>query len=182
MEEQKTCCFTGHRPKSLPWGTNESQPSCVQLKELLRQEIERLITEQGVRHFITGMAIGIDLIAARIVLELKEKYPFITLESAIPYEEQAAHWTAVQREEYYQIATQCDKETMLQGAYSPGCLRRRNEYMVKQSAHVLAVWNGKASGTAQTVLYARGRKRSLTIISPDALEITRENQLNTARQ
>ena len=34
----------------------------------LREEIERQITEEGVTHFISGMAIGVDMYAAEIVL------------------------------------------------------------------------------------------------------------------
>ena len=49
--------------------------------------IVRMIEEEGVTHFISGMAQGVDLYAAEIVLELKEQYPQITLECAIPYEQ-----------------------------------------------------------------------------------------------
>lgn len=97
MDLQQTCCFTGHRPERLPFRTDESHSDCVKLKEQLSQEIERLITGEGVRHFISGMTAGTDLTAAELVLELKKKYPQITLESAIPYEEQAIKWTAAQR-------------------------------------------------------------------------------------
>lgn len=179
---QQTCCFTGHRPQSLPWGANEQHPDCVRLKELLRQEIQRLITENNVTHFISGMAIGTDLIAAEAVLELKKQYPQITLESAIPHEEQAARWTVAQREKYYDIASRCDTETMLQGAYTADCFRKRNQYMVDCSAYVIAVWNGKPSGTGQTVMLAREKNRHLTIIDPNTLEITRVNQLHTAQE
>lgn len=173
--QNATCCFTGHRPQSLPWGTNEQDPRCVRLKDLLRQEIQRLITENNVTHFISGMAIGTDLLAAESVLELKKQYPQITLESAIPHEEQAARWTESQREQYYEIASRCDTETMLQGAYTADCFRKRNQYMVDHSAYVIAVWNGKPSGTGQTVMLARAKNRDLTIINPDNLEITRVN-------
>lgn len=50
-----------------------------------------LYTVDGVTHFIAGMALGIDQICAGIVLELKQEYSTITLECAIPYEEQAAN-------------------------------------------------------------------------------------------
>ena len=30
--EKDTCCFTGHRPSKLPWGTREEDPRCVALK------------------------------------------------------------------------------------------------------------------------------------------------------
>ena len=58
---EKKCCFTGHRPKSLPFGYNEEEPSCKKLKELLSENIERQITENGVTHFISGMAMGVDI-------------------------------------------------------------------------------------------------------------------------
>ena len=80
----ETCAFTGHRPKGL--GYPESDGRCTALKEKLRSLIVKLIEEEGVTHFISGMAQGVDMYAAEIVLELKEKYPQITLECAIPYE------------------------------------------------------------------------------------------------
>ncbi|MBR0596422.1 DUF1273 family protein [Clostridiales bacterium BAD-6] len=182
MEKRSTCCFTGHRPRSLPWGNNEQDLRCVHLKVLLRQEIQRLITKNNVTHFISGMAIGTDLIAAEVVLELKKQYQKITLESAIPHEEQAAHWAVAQREKYYDIASRCDTETMIQGMYTPDCFRKRNQYMVEHSAYVIAVWNGKPSGTSQTVMLAREKNRFLTMINPKTLEITRVNQLHMAQE
>lgn len=182
MDLQQTCCFTGHRPEGLPFRTDESHPDCVKLKEQLSQEIEWLITEEGVRHFISGMAAGTDLIAAELVLELKQKYPQITLESAIPYEEQAVKWTAAQREQYYRIAGQCDESITLQLTYTRDCMKRRSHYMVDHSGYVLAVWAGAPrSGIGQTVRYARSLGRQITIINPKTLEITREKQLNTAQ-
>ena len=55
----KKCAFTGHRPQSLPFGFNEADERCIALKQKLRDEIIRQIEENGVTHFITGMAIGI---------------------------------------------------------------------------------------------------------------------------
>ncbi len=108
----KICAFTGHRPKGL--GYPESDGRCAALKEKLRSLIIWMIEEEGVTHFISGMAQGVDLYAAEIVLELKEKYPQITLECAIPYERQAAYWSEPLRNRYFSIAERCDQETMLQ--------------------------------------------------------------------
>ena len=69
----KTCAFTGHRPKGL--GYPESDGRCAALKEKLRSLIVKLIEEEGVTYFISGMAQGVDMYAAEIVLELKEQYP-----------------------------------------------------------------------------------------------------------
>ena len=63
----KTCAFTGHRPKGLSYP--ESVVRCTALKEKLRSLIVKLMEEAGVTHFISGMAQGVDMYAAEIVLE-----------------------------------------------------------------------------------------------------------------
>ena len=98
----KTCAFTGHRPKGL--GYPESDRRCAALKEKLRSLIIRMMEEEGVTHFISGMAQGVDMYAAEIVLELKKQYPQITLECAIPYERQAVRWPEALRNRYFSIA------------------------------------------------------------------------------
>ena len=88
MERETTCCFTGHRPDKLPWGENENHPRCAQLKEELSRLLEHAY-QQGMRHFISGMARGTDLYFAEAVLALKEQYPDVTLEGARPCESQS---------------------------------------------------------------------------------------------
>ena len=165
----KTCAFTGHRPKGL--GYPESDGRCAALKEKLRSLIVKLMEEEGVTHFISGMAQGVDMYAAEIVLELKKQYPQITLECAIPYERQAVRWPEALRNRYFSIAERCDQETMLQRQYTLDCLRKRNRYMVDHADIVLAVWNGSPSGTGQTVWYAREAGKPVWIIRPDTLEM-----------
>ena len=65
---ERTLCraFTGHRPKGL--GYPESDGRCDALKRLLCLLVRRLIQEQGVTHFISGMAQDVDMYAAEIVL------------------------------------------------------------------------------------------------------------------
>ena len=67
MDRATTCCFTGHRPDKLPWGSRESDPRCLTLKRRLTQAVEGAYT-QGMRHFICGMARGTDLYFAEAVL------------------------------------------------------------------------------------------------------------------
>lgn len=111
-DKGRTCAFTGHRPQNLPFRFNENDDRCIALKQKLRDCIVQLIEQEGVRHFISGMAIGVDMYAAEIVLELKAEYPFITLEAAIPCETQAAKWSEPLRDRYYKIAELCDPETI----------------------------------------------------------------------
>ena len=168
----KTCCFTGHRPQSLQFGFNENDSRCAALKQTLREQIIRLIEEENVTHFISGMAIGIDMYAAEIVLNLKKSYPGITLESAIPCETQAVKWSVALRERYYDIAAKCDKETMLQTHYTPDCMDKRNRYMVDHSDVVIAVWSGRPSGTGKTVTYALAKGKPVVVIDPVSLAVS----------
>ena len=96
--KSNTCCFTGHRPQKLPWGFNENSIDCIAMKEIAKIEIQNAIFNYGITHFISGMAIGFDMIAAELVLELKKDYPFITLECAIPCKEQDKLWRQEQKE------------------------------------------------------------------------------------
>ena len=149
-----TCSFIGHRAQNLPFGFNEDDPRCLELKKKLQSIIENLY-ETGVRHFITGMATGVDMYAAEIVIELKKEHPDIILESAIPYETQAIYWSVAMRERYYNIAAKCDIETMLQHRYTADCIRKRNIFMVNHSDYVVAVLDGRRNIISNTVEYAK---------------------------
>jgi uncharacterized phage-like protein YoqJ len=173
MKQNGTCCFTGSRPQNLSYGFNEQHPACVQLKALLHHEIETLITQHDISHFISGMALGVDQWAAEAVLVLKKTYPHITLESAIPCETQADSWRLNERDRYFSIASKCDKETMLQRGYTKGCMQRRNCYMVENSHIVLAVWSGKPGGTSATIKYAHRRGKVVVCINPETLQVIR---------
>ena len=160
-----TACFTGHRPHSLPCGYNEEHPACIKIKTQLRRMIVGLIEKKNVTHFIAGAALGVDMWAMEIVLELKEKYPGIALEAAVPCRSQAAKWNAKSKERYEHLLSLCDKVTIVQENYTPDCMMKRNEYMVNNSDYVVAVWNGKPSGTGNTIKYAVHQSKPVYCIS-----------------
>ena len=112
------------------------------------------------------MALGVDIYSAEIVLALKEKYPQITIECAIPCENQCVKWSMVLRDRYFDIVSKCDKETLLQTHYTNDCMQKRNEYMVDNSDYVIAVWDGKPSGTGKTVRYAQSKGKTIITIEP----------------
>lgn len=169
MEEQEkktgtSCAFTGHRPEFLPWGRREDDPRCAQIKEELRQAVERAYDE-GCRHFICGMARGGDFYFAEAVLKLKEGKADITLEAAIPHPEQAKGWSAEDRERYRRILERCEVETLVQQSYTPDCLMRRNQYMVEHAQRLIALYNGRCrGGTYATINFALDKKRTLDIL------------------
>ena len=165
MDRKKTCCFTGHRPDKLPWGEEESDPRCVRLKRAVAQAVEGAYVS-GARHFITGMARGIDLYCAEAVLALREAEEDITLECARPCETQSDSWPEGERERYRSILERCDYETLVQHHYDRFCMMRRNRYMVDRSGLLIAVYNGvPKGGTFQTLAYAM--KKGLAVHTID---------------
>ena len=164
MEKANTCCFTGHRPDKLPWGTDERDPRCTRLKERLGQALERAY-QSGCRHFICGMARGADLYFAEAVLALRACFPQVTLEGARPCESQADRWPREERLRYQAILDQCDYETLVQHHYDRGCMARRNRYMVDRACRIIAVYDGEPrGGTAQTLAYAMRQGLELDIL------------------
>ena len=104
---RKACAFTGHRPKKLPWGYNEADVRCVALKAALEREI-RLLIQEGVTDFLSGMAEGVDLLAAEIVLHLRSEYPSVKLHCILPYKGQETEWPAASQARYHAILAEAD--------------------------------------------------------------------------
>ena len=153
MEREITCCFTGHRPDKLPWGTDERDPRCLALKESITRELEGLYL-RGYRHFISGMARGADLYFVEAALALREKYPSLTVEGAVPCQSQADRWPAAERARWRSALDACDLETMVQHNYDRFCMHRRDRYMVDRSSVILAAFDGTPGGTMYTLSYA----------------------------
>ena len=63
-------------------------------------------------------------------------------------------WTPEQQARWHAIVDRCDFETVVQDRYGPGCMQRRNRYMVDHAARLIAVFDGQDGGTRRTVEYA----------------------------
>lgn len=163
ISRERTCCFTGHRPDKLPWGSDERDPRCLALKHSMEREIEGLYL-RGFRHFISGMARGADLYFAEAALSVREKYPDLTLEGAVPCQSQASRWSEGERQRWRRILDGCDLETLVQEHYDRRCMHRRDRYMVDRAAAVLAVFDGTPGGTMYTLNYAMDRGREILLL------------------
>jgi uncharacterized phage-like protein YoqJ len=160
-----SCCFSGYRPDKLPWGHNEEDGRCLQLKEKLYDVVSAVYTS-GFRHYICGMALGCDMFFCEAVLQLKDEHPDVTLEAAIPCEDQAARWHEAQRSRYFKLVGQCDVETFVGRKYTPDCMMRRNMYMVDHAALLVAVYDGRFGGTMHTIGYAEKQGIEIIQIKP----------------
>ena len=161
----KCCSFTGHRPGKLPYSLWDGNPQAEALKKELSDAIDTLILE-GFGHFVSGGALGIDTLAALLVLEKRETNPALTLEIAVPYPEQDERWDEKDRAVYRDILARADIVTVVSSGYDPFAPRRRNEFMLDLSDAVIAVFNGSRGGTSQAVSSAYDRGLRLILIKP----------------
>ena len=158
------CAFTGHRAKKLPWGYNERDPRCRDLKQRIYDTAEAVYSA-GFDYFLCGMAEGCDLYFCEAVLALRSEHPEITIEAAVPFAGQADHWPKAERERYERLLSQCDKVTILQEDYSPGCMMKRNRYMVDHTDLMIACYDGQSGGTLNTLRYALERNKRILHLS-----------------
>jgi len=169
---EKASCFTGHRPKRLP-SYNYRHPDNLKMLMKLKTLICKQIEERGISTFISGMALGVDIWSARIILDLKKKkYPHLKLVCAIPCIEQYKKWNEEDIKIYHDVLEQADYVYYVsEEEYTSWCMANRDKWMVDNSRLVIAVWNGdKNSGTGITVDYALKRQRTVLHLDPKTLE------------
>lgn len=153
-KKNKTCCFTGHR--RLP-------------KEKIESIVRRLdiaingLIDKGVTDFISGGAIGFDLIAASLIVTKKERGHDVRLIFALPCRNQDEKWSDGQKKLYHDLLGEADEIVYVSDEYFDGCMKKRNRYMVDQSAYCISAHLHPMSGTEQTVKYAR--RKGLRVIN-----------------
>lgn len=98
-------CFTGHRPEKL------TQPES-EIIAGLEQEIKKAYAD-GINVFITGMARGVDIWAAEIVLKLRKEHKDIKLICASPYDGFEKKWSADCQKRYNDIWKSADLQRFI---------------------------------------------------------------------
>lgn len=158
-EEQRRmhrCAFTGHRPEKL------KMPEQA-VKAALEREIREAI-QDGYYVFISGMARGVDIWSAEIVLALKGEYGDVKLICAVPYDGFELRWARDWQERYRHILQHADYVRILRDSYTPSVFQYRNMWMVNHSARLIAVYNGEAGGTRNTIQYAKEKGRDVRVV------------------
>ncbi len=155
-KRQHRVCFTGHRPEKL------TRPE-EDIKKDLEKEI-RLKVSDGMNVFISGMARGVDIWAAQIVLKLKDEGHDVKLICASPYVGFENKWSESWKKQYADILESADLVKYICPKFSYPSFKKRNKWMVDRASSVIAVYNGEKSGTKNTVDYAVKNGVSVTYI------------------
>ncbi len=159
-EEEKRlhrCCFSGHRPEKL------EEPE-AEVKQWLAERIEEAI-RAGYTTFISGCAMGVDIWAAQIVLERKEREPSLHLIAATPWPGFANRWNDEWREQYSDLLKRADLVVNVSDHFHDCVFQQRNEWMVNHCNRIIAYFNGAPGGTRSTLDYAA--ERGLEVVRND---------------
>lgn len=160
INEQKnylhTCCFTGHRPEKLKLSEEE-------IKAALRKQIDAAIAD-GFTIFICGMARGVDLWAAKLVLDIEKEHPHIKLLCAVPYYGFEKNWPLEWQGLYHFVLLMAYEVKVFYPTFSNTAFQERNRWMVNNYARIIAVYNGSRGGTRNTLAYAKKQHTQVCLI------------------
>jgi uncharacterized phage-like protein YoqJ len=166
MPEPFAVCFSGHRPEKLPSGSQLRM-----LQSLLYREIETAVRD-GADTFYTGMARGVDLWAADMVLHFRFREPErkLKLICVLPYEQQCARMRGAARYHVQTVLHAADETVCICRNYQKGCFTRRNQYMVDHSRRLIALVADTHSGTGQTIRMAERQGLELRVLNTELAE------------
>lgn len=162
----KTCCFTGHRPEKLK---SEDYILGYRLKDAIVEAVN-----MGYDTFITGMAPGIDIIAAEEVMFLRDeeisKLTFgrkveLKLICAVPFNGVEKNRTDEDKKRFKDIIDAADEVIYISPKYKPWVFLARDKWMVNHASRVIAVFNGTHGGTEFTVDYAKEHGRDIAFVT-----------------
>lgn len=148
----ETCAFTGHREL----GDDFS-------KSKLKKQIRSCI-EGGVTTFFSGMAMGFDLIATELVLELKKKHPDVKLVACVPCLEQEKYYSEADKARYVKCLKKADEVVVVSEQYFRGCMQKRDRYMADHADVLIAYCRKSKGGTAYTLSYFKKTHSDVRII------------------
>lgn len=165
------CAITGHRPTRFKFKYNENYSGCKRLEKRLRDQFI-LLYGQGIRRFLMGGALGVDMWSGEILLELKKQpeYSDIELVIVLPHPGHDERWDERSKERMAFLLKHCTEYLTIGMDASPESFHKRNRYLVDHADYLIAVYDNDRtvrSGTGQTVQYAEKLGKSIVVIQPD---------------
>lgn len=168
-EFEKVCCFTGYRPDKFPFKLERGNAEYTAFENRLIETVFSLPEEECFT-FLSGMAMGFDIIAAEAVLLLKSRNPSVKLICALPFADQGAGFPEPWRKRHEKILRCADEVFNVSEEYHSGCYYRRNTFMVDNSDYVVTWFDGKRGGTENTLKYAAKKCRHIINLNGDFTE------------
>jgi len=168
MEKDLCCAILGQPPMRFPWGFDEEDSGCQNLKLALAQKIMEL-RQQGVTRFAVVADCGVGLYAGECVNALRAHDPDLMLFVVTPYEEQATKWTPDLRNRYFKLLEDCTLMELASHHWTPGCEYDAHRRIIEYADMALAAYDpSTARGDAldRAMEYAKERGLPVTLLAP----------------
>lgn len=161
----RSCGLIFQHSWELSYPCDNTDSSNQRRLEKLKNHFLSLIKKENISHFAVSMELGFPLDAASCILDLSKQYP-LTLECVIPFEEQHISWPEEERNRYFSLIEQCDKETLLCHHFSLDCYQQSIRYLISECGSLMIVWNGSSCDAGDAIRIARQKRRNLFILNP----------------
>ena len=161
MEQQDLCCaIIGQPPMRFPWGFDEEDCGCQELKLALAQKIMEL-RQQGVTRFAVVADCGVGLYAGECINALRLHNTELMLFVVTPHEEQATKWTPDLRNRYFKLLEDCTLMELASHRWTPECEYDAYRKIIDYADMVLAAYEpstakGDAVDRAMEYIRAKG--------------------------
>ena len=104
------------------------------------------------------------MLAAEVVLELKDTCPDIQLIAVVPFRRQYVRYSETDKKRYFRLLGKADRQIILREDYSDRCYLQRNDYMLEHSMHVIAYFDSKPKG-GTFYTYSRALRRQMNVVN-----------------
>lgn len=165
--QNKSCAIIAEPPMCFPWGFDEEDERCATLKLLILNRLSNMQAE-GVTRFYIPINAGFGLYASELIVSLIETNKRLQLYSLIPYEEQAAKWSAELRNRYYAVQEHCTEPVLISKERTPTCELDAMLEAIDRADYVLAVSardQPQDRNYATAVRYAQKNRQRIYFIS-----------------
>ena len=169
MSKLYSCDVIGQRPTRFKFKYQEYMTSCKRLKKRLHDSFAALY-QSGVRRFYVGGALGVDLWAGEILLEMRRREEYSELEIVLvcPFPGHDERWDPKSQERLRHLKENCDEFVMGSKVVGAQGYRERTAYMIKNTDCMVAVYDELQvdAGIKSAQQLAKERKMTMIQICP----------------
>ena len=168
MKKEYRSAIIGQHPLRFPWGFDEEDSQCRQMKLELAQCILEL-RQCGITEFQIACDPCVGLYAGEIVNITKQNDKAMRLICVIPFEEQATKWTPQLRNRYFDMLAACNDISCVDYQEKRNAQFLAYQITIKRSDMLLAIYDlDLASGSVEdkAIAYALALGKPTLLIYP----------------
>lgn len=162
----KTFSLIGFEPSEIYWGDDEKNNNFIALKRNCISVFLNLMGDNNLITILTSITHGFELAITDIFISLRNVLNNIKIVAVIPYPNQEKKWSEKNKLRYRKILKNCDEQIIISEKFTPTCLKKRDKFLIDNSTHFIACYNGMPGRTRNAIHYAKEKGVKITILIP----------------